>query len=190
MVTLVAEAADPDGDSIEFEWRVSAGQIDGDGRKAQWTSNAIGRAEVTIFASDRIGGTSTSSISVAMLAPEDPSSAPPASSTPAADALAKALDLYRLGSFEEALQAFARAKFWDPRDPDAYYYIGEIYLRQGDVSGAIGELETARSRSCQSSSVATRSLRAINCRRRLPHCAITRRCRCGRIPTSRTTWIA
>ena len=110
-------------------------------REARWTSGAIGRAEVTVFVNDGMGGTSTSSISVEMLAPENLVEAPRASSTPTTDALSKALNVYQLGRFEEALQAFTQAQRLDPSEPDAYYYIGEIYLRQGNVSGAIREFE-------------------------------------------------
>ncbi len=55
----------------------------------------------------------------------------------------KARDLYKAGRDDEALIELRRIIATDPMNAEAYYLIGSIHLRRGDVEPAVSNLKTA-----------------------------------------------
>lgn len=67
----------------------------------------------------------------------------PVSPNVAEDTIQKARDLYKAGRDDEALIELRRIIATDPMNAEAYYLIGSIHLRRGDVEPAVSNLKTA-----------------------------------------------
>ena len=67
----------------------------------------------------------------------------PVSQTDAENPIPKARDLYKAGRDDEALIELRRIIATDPMNAEAYYLIGSIHLRRGDVEPAVSNLKTA-----------------------------------------------
>jgi tetratricopeptide (TPR) repeat protein len=59
------------------------------------------------------------------------------------NSIQKARDLYKAGRDDEALIELRRIIATDPMNAEAYYLIGSIHLRRGDVEPAVSNLKTA-----------------------------------------------
>lgn len=59
------------------------------------------------------------------------------------DPIQKARELYKAGRDDEALIELRRVIATDPMNAEAYYLIGSIHLRRGDVEPAVSNLKTA-----------------------------------------------
>jgi hypothetical protein len=67
--TLTADALDPDGDPLTYQWYASAGDIIGQGPSVRYTASfcCTGSNRITVTVKDNRGGSTTRSIEVAVL---------------------------------------------------------------------------------------------------------------------------
>src|SRR5438270_1964476 len=75
-ITLNAQAADPDNDTLTYKWTATGGTVEGTGAEARWNSTGVqpGKYTITSTVDDGKGGTATSSTDVTV--EEKPNTAP------------------------------------------------------------------------------------------------------------------
>jgi outer membrane protein OmpA-like peptidoglycan-associated protein len=83
-ITLNAQAADPDNDTLTYKWTATGGTVEGTGAEGRWNSTGVqpGKYTITSTVDDGKGGTATSSTDVTV---EEKPNTPPAVSSCAAD---------------------------------------------------------------------------------------------------------
>ena len=71
--SIECAAEDPDGDRLSYEWSASGGEISGIGPVVKWAApEAVGSYSITVKVIDDLGGESISSLSIGVVAPNDP----------------------------------------------------------------------------------------------------------------------
>ena len=67
-VQLVAQASDPDGDTLTYQWSTSGGTFSGEGSNVTWTAPATSdNYTVTVTVSDDKGDTASKSVTIAAI---------------------------------------------------------------------------------------------------------------------------
>jgi hypothetical protein len=68
--TIIAVAASPDDNPLTYSWSASEGTITGTGRQVTWVSpNKSGNFNIGVTVNDNLGGQTTGSVTVSVLAP-------------------------------------------------------------------------------------------------------------------------
>ena len=75
---MACQASDPDGDSLQYEWSSSNGEIIGTGARMMWVSpDTMGNYDVTARVYDGKGGEAKQAVSIRVLTNADGTTAPP-----------------------------------------------------------------------------------------------------------------